>query len=229
MNKFFYDSYERHKRIGSMIEDFEMVLDVGGQLSGLSRFVKNKTKIVVANVEGAQEASDVVIKKGKLPYRNGAFEVVCSIDVLEHIPKDKRKFFILELLRVASKKIVVSFPIGTIAHMKYEKDMMGWLKKNGHKVDYLEEHIRYGLPSVSEVTAIVEKKNFKIEYSGDIFVNEFLFKLFMFDPKVKYIRRAVYVLKLLFNSITNDVFYLFLAKRNFSERVNRAYLTIYKK
>lgn len=228
MTSYFYDSYERHKRIADLLGEPGSILDVGGQLDGLTRFLKGGARVVVANVEGAQEKSDVLIKKGKLPYKNRSFESVCSIDVLEHIPNKERKAFIEELLRVAQKSVILSFPIGTTKHCEYENRMALWLEGIGQNVDYLKEHIKYGLPKVNEIKDIVFPNKYKLEYSGNIKVNEVLFKFFLFDPKVRLVRRLIYLSKLVFNCLSNDIFYFLLTKKKYSDSVNRAYLTIYK-
>lgn len=229
MNKniFFYDSYERHKKVGSLLARNQTVLDVGGQLNALAEFSKG-AKITVANLEGSQENSDVVIKGDKLPFTKNKFDSVCSIDVLEHIPKPKRKSFIYELMRVAKKSVILSFPIGTKEHIAYEKTMHKWLKNRGVDVFYLEEHIKYGLPQKEELEKYLNGLDYAIVYSGDIKINKHLFKMFLFDPKIKIIRKLVYFSKLGINFLTNPLFYAVLNNKEYSEKVNRAYVLINK-
>lgn len=220
-----YDIYERHKKVGSFIEDSDVVLDVGGELNQLSQFSSPKD-ILVANLQQSQEKSDVVIKEDKLPFKTGSYSTLCAIDVLEHIPANSRKKFITELLRVASKKVILSFPVGTKSHTEYEKQIEKWLKKRGHDVTYLKEHIEYGLPTRDEIITITKDQNVQIHYSGDLMFNNFLFKLYMLDPQIKFVRKIVYLGKLLFNFLTNPILYLLLSKKNYSENVVRAYMVI---
>lgn len=225
MNKAFlpYDIYERHKRVGKFIESNHTVLDVGGELHHLSQF-SSPTKIIVANLTGG----DVVIKKGKLPFSNNSFDIVCAIDVLEHIVKKKRKQFIENLIKVAKKRVILSFPVGTLQHLKYEKETQAYLRKKGKSVTYLEEHIMNGLPTEKEVDNLTKHFKRKIFFSGNIFINKYLFRFFIFDPQIKFLRKAVYYFKLFFNLLTNPLFYVFLARRKYSKSVNRAYLLIEK-
>ena len=37
----------------------------------------------------------------QLPFRDGAFDLVCSLDTLEHIPGEQRPAFLSEILRVS--------------------------------------------------------------------------------------------------------------------------------
>ncbi len=218
-----YDIYERHKKVASFIERNDTVVDIGGELNHLSQFVKPK-KLIVANLK----TGDVIISKSKLPFTDSSFEVVCAIDVLEHIPKSKRGQFAKSLISVASKKVIMSFPIATSRHNQYEKETLEWLRSKGKNVQYLKEHVEFGLPSNDEIKRIVTGKTVEIFYSGNIILNKILFRIFIFDPKLKFIRRLIYLIKIIFNFVTNQFFYLVLSARPYSNAVNRAYLVIYK-
>lgn len=225
LSKFFlpYDIYERHKFVGSLIENDQTVVDIGGELNLLSQFC-HPAEIIVANLT----SGDIIIKKNKIPFKKESFDVVTAIDVLEHIPKIKRKDFISHLLEIAKKRLILSFPIGTPKHIAYEKKTQSLLKKIGVDVRYLKEHNLYGLPTTSEIVEYSRDFNTKIYYSGNINVNEFLFNLFIFDPKVKFLRKCIYFSKLFFNLITNPILYYFLISKNYSDSVNRAYMVIEK-
>ncbi|OGD92751.1 hypothetical protein A2697_01145 [Candidatus Curtissbacteria bacterium RIFCSPHIGHO2_01_FULL_41_44] len=226
-NLLFYDTYERHRKIASFIKSRETVLDVGGELNLLSKFC-NPKKIVVANIARSIEESDVIIKKDKLPFASNSFDTVCAIDVLEHLPKNDRSKFIKNLLAVASKKVIISFPVGTIRHNQYEKETRDWLLNLGEDITYLNEHIKYSLPTVSEIQTIMHGFHARLFYSGNIMINKLLFRFLMFDPKIKFLRKIIYCLKLIFNFVTNPLLYLFLSNKGFSDSVNRAYLVVEK-
>ena len=226
MNKYFlpYDVYERHKKVGSLIVGDKTVLDVGGELNHLSKFCKAK-KIVVANLK----TGDVIITKEKLPFGENSFDVVTSIDVLEHISKNKRKEFINRLVETARDLVILSFPIGTKEHLKYEKEMIEYLKSRGEKVSYIEEHVKFGLPTRKDLDEMLKNLNSKTYFSGNIYLNGLLFKIHLSKINLKFIDRAFYWLKLLFNFISNPIFYRFLMDKPYSQTVNRVYLLIGKK
>ena len=218
-----YDVYERHRKVASFIKENETVVDIGGELDHLSQFI-NPKKLIVANLRNG----DVIILKDKLPFEESSFDIVCAIDVLEHIPKAKTKQFINSLLVTASKKVIMSFPIATASHTQYEKETLKWLQANGKNVEYLKEHIRFSLPTKEEVKQITAGEKVDIFYSGNLALNRILFRIFMIDPKIKFARRLIYVTKLIFNLITNQFFYLILSDKPYSDSVNRAYLIINK-
>lgn len=226
-NLFFYDVYERHRRVAQLINLGENVLDVGGQLNALSQFCPAE-KITVANLESSQERSNVTIQDGKLPFKDESFDVVCAIDVLEHIEKKKRKSFVSEILRVATKRAILSFPIDTSKHLKYEAGLAKILKEKGIDVTYLQEHVKYKLPNVKEIKDICKGLSYEISYSGILPINSALFRLFLFDPQIKFIRKLVYFFKLFFNLASNNILYTILSQKPYTENVNRAYLVIKK-
>lgn len=216
-----YDIYERHKKIGSLITPEKSIVDIGGELNHLSNFCNVKS-IIVANLS----SGDVIIKKDKLPFERNSFDIACAIDVLEHMPKKERKAFIEKLIFIARDQVIMSFPIYTKEHQIYEKETIIWLKKRGENVKYLEEHLKYGLPRNEEIQQIFKNMKTHFSYSGDININKVLFRIYMFDPKVKIIRRLVYITKLLLYILTNDIFYALLINKKMSPKVNRLYISI---
>ena len=225
VNKLFlpYDVYERHRKVASVINANQTVLDVGGELDHLSQFI-SPAKIIVANLI----SGDVIITKDKLPFPKDSFDVVCAIDVLEHIPKSNRERFVKNLIRVSSNKVILSFPIGTRQHILYEKNLEMWLVKKKLDVVYLKEHIRFGLPTQDELLRIGKNFETKVYYSGNIRVNNILFKIFVLNPKIKLIGKFIYFLKLLFNFLTNPILYFLLINKPYSQKINRAYVVILK-
>lgn len=100
---------------------------------------------------------------------DGQYDIVIALDVLEHIPYEQRKKFMIEVNRVAKHMAIVCFPYKSIHNESAEKRVNGYHKMiygNDHK--WLLEHIQNGLPQVSEVEDILTKnqisyKNFIME------------------------------------------------------------------
>lgn len=84
----------------------------------------------------------------KLIYEDNEFDYVVALDVYEHIENEKKNDFLKEITRVSRKGIILSAP--------FSKDNLESLEKNlnifcenlelGYKVDWLEEHLKLGLP-----------------------------------------------------------------------------------
>ena len=219
-----YDIYERHKKVASYININDTVLDVGGELNHLSQFCSPKA-IVVANLT----SGDVLITKDKLPFKDKEFSVVCAIDVFEHVPQNKRHFFLEELLRVARDRVLLSFPVGTKRHIEYEFQIQKWLLQRKLNVDYLKEHLKFGLPTFNQIRDLTKSLKPQIHYSGNLEINKLLFRVHVFDPKIKVLRKIIHYLKLIIYFLTNPLLYAMLAQRKYSEDVVRAYIIIEKK
>ena len=77
-----YDTFERHWAVSQMVgkETNQTILDVGGGVDHLSKFINNE--ITVINLHHG----DVIASGQFLPLVGRAFDIVVSLDVLEHIP-----------------------------------------------------------------------------------------------------------------------------------------------
>ena len=95
----------------------------------------------------------------------------------EHIPPQDREKFVSELKRVSKKRVILSFPLGTETHIRAEKELKDFLKKRGERVDYLEEHIANGLPTLQELEKILKDYYFQVFFGENFRLNNFLFKV----------------------------------------------------
>lgn len=227
-----YDVFERHKFIAKFITADDKVLDVGGGIDTLSRFVPN-SNVKVINVAGSEELKNNkdnnLYYDGKhLPFKSDSFDVLTAVDVLEHIPASQRGPFIKELLRVSKKKIIISAPLGTDNHIKYEKKLLVELKNESKKVKYLSEHIKEGLPTLGEIKSLAMGYKYKLFFSGDLRVVEFLFMLHEKELANNKLNRFFYYLKVIINTVFNIVGFKFLTNLKYSENINRFYLYIEK-
>lgn len=99
----------------------------------------------------------VVADATELPFSNSSFDIVLSIDMLEHLESTKRYQAIKEMLRVAKKKLFIGVPCGEAAHKqdiildKYYKE------KFGKKYHFLEEQEIYGLPDKKDINDTIVK------------------------------------------------------------------------
>lgn len=93
----------------------------------------------------------VVIKDVNLPFEDGEFDYVISVDMLEHVSAKEREKSISEMLRVAKKKIIVVVPIGRKAESQDKKLHKLYEKIHGESYVFLDDHVKNGLPSLEEM------------------------------------------------------------------------------
>ncbi len=154
------------------------ILEVGSGVLGLSRYIKREISGVDINTKGPRYGHMRLINANawELPFNDGAFDLVVSMDMLEHIPREHRPKAVLELLRVSKRKIFLGFPSGnkaeeweSKARAVYNRVLEGYkneIKKGDfiNRNSFLEEHAGYVLPKAQEVHQYIQS-------SGEQFFN----------------------------------------------------------
>jgi hypothetical protein len=217
-----FDVFERHKVVAGKIKPNETVLDVGGGIDALNIFIDNQ--VVVSNLQ----SGDLLADGRNLPLADKAFDVVTSVDVLEHLFKKDRKKFIDELLRVARKKVIISTPLGSSGHRIAEEKLLKLFKEKMIKSVFLEEHLERGLPTFNELKSYFLSFPCKFFYSGDYRLSYFLSKLDLKSFKNPKLNKLFYFFKRGLNTILNLFYFPFSGSQKKKEFTNRIYLFIEK-
>ena len=93
--------------VGSGVRGLSCVLPGGG--GGVAaRFVGIDTRLAGTP---APSMIPFAYEGGRLPFRDGAFHTVVSMNTVEHIPPARRRWFIGELARVSSARLILGFPV----------------------------------------------------------------------------------------------------------------------
>ncbi|MCJ7804813.1 class I SAM-dependent methyltransferase, partial [Patescibacteria group bacterium] len=218
-----FDVFERHQTVAKKIKPGETVLDVGGGVDALGKFIKNK--IIIVNLQ----SGDILTDGRELPLKDNSFDVATSIDVLEHVPQKDRKIFIGELLRVAKKKVILSVPLGTKGHIEAEKKLLKIFETKKMKSGFLKEHLERGLPTFDELKSYLSSFPYKVFYSGDYRLNSFLVRFDLKSFKNPKLDKFIYFLKRSLNVILNLFYFPFSGSEKPEKFTNRIYLFIEKK
>jgi hypothetical protein len=133
--------------------DVPSVIDVGGRGSEMRQLRPRGTTCVSANVE---DPCDLRVPEDRLPFEDGAYAGVTSCDVLEHVPPAARDRHVAELLRVATVRVVICFPAWSPEKEAAEVRLHRELADLGVRFDFLDEHLRFGLPRVDAVVAAAQ-------------------------------------------------------------------------
>lgn len=160
-----YDLAERHTVTARLLalalgEQRGLVIDVGGRAGLLESYTPYP--VASLNPDGT---GHVVADGPVLPLATASAAAVVNIDTLEHLPSDRRTPFILECLRVAQRAVVMAAPLGSQAHLEQERSLDVLHRQLlGRPHPYLAEHVRYGLPTPTEIAAWRDLPGIAVSY-----------------------------------------------------------------
>jgi hypothetical protein len=214
-----FDAFERNKKVASFLKEGEEVLDVGGGITGIKFFTKNSVKTLDIG------EADITADARSLTLASGSVRVVTCVDVLEHIPPKERSSFVKNLYRIAKSRLIIAAPYGSKEHEEAEKKLLSEITKRGKKVPFLEEHVKYGLPTPSDWVPGGKPKVF---YAGDYRFSNLLFKLQIWETGNWAIDRVLLLVKGAVNILANLLLYPFWFYQRPSQYSNRFYVLLEK-
>ncbi len=155
-----FDLYQRYRFAGDIVSELQpgSILDAGGNLGDegghlavSSDFFSSgdhyPDKIVSTDLRHCDHPDHFPGNALSLPFPDASFEMVVSLDVLEHIPPQFRRQFLGELDRVSSEWILLAAPFSSPEVDKAESALVSELG-----LRFLNEHSELGLPEESLVT-----------------------------------------------------------------------------
>ncbi|HXM43484.1 MAG TPA: glycosyltransferase [Bryobacteraceae bacterium] len=170
-----FDLYERYvllEHIGELFRPGESrynVLDVGGHTAAfwpgfpsLAGCLIPGASVAVVDIVPSAGLQNYVQGSGvQLPFRDGAFDLVCSLDTIEHIPVECRPAFLSELLRVTRDGLYLAFPFDSASNRWAEAVVVEYanvILKD--PIPALQEHCRFGLPDRDSVTLLLSRSSY---------------------------------------------------------------------
>lgn len=126
-----------NKILGEITIDAESICDLGcgrGIIGALIRIYRNPKKLV--GVEIFKPYLDFCSKHSlydellchdlnelPLPFKDNEFDIVTAIEVIEHLPKKNGELLILEMERIAKRKIIITTPNIFFKQIPYDNNI----------------------------------------------------------------------------------------------------------
>ncbi len=140
------------------------ILDVGGGAGDIALFLSPGNYHICVLDTREEELRrwrdtrvDYVVGSGThLPFGDATFDVVTSIDCLEHVPAPLRPSFIAQLLRVARKRLIIHVPArsddSVFVAPELDLRLAKWFRRL-YRVEEpnIREHLEMGVPSLDEL------------------------------------------------------------------------------
>lgn len=109
----------------------------------------------------------------KLKFPDNSFDIVISMDMLEHLPKAKRQRAVSEIVRVARVAAVIGVPCGKNSSFQDERLRLNYRAKHGKDFPFLQEQVEYGLPNETDILGYINSashamgKNIGVAINGN--------------------------------------------------------------
>jgi hypothetical protein len=136
------------------------ILDVGGRGNWMKKFFPEDDVFYLDPFLDSEDENFIKGDGCNMPLVDESFDWVVSTDVFEHIPKEKRKNFLEENLRVAKLGVVLVAPFYSpaVAQAEINANENYKMLHNGEDHIWLKEHIENGLPEMIEFENLLEEK-----------------------------------------------------------------------
>jgi SAM-dependent methyltransferase len=134
------------------------ILEVGSGAGGVTDFLRTPVTGVDTTFERTEDRATssltrVEARADALPFADGSFDVVLSLEMLEHIPPEQRDAVLSEMLRVLADggRMVLTFPADEAAARADRALNERFRRRYGSDHPWVIEHITEGVPATEEV------------------------------------------------------------------------------
>jgi GT2 family glycosyltransferase len=164
-----YDQQSRYSLVANLIDRLctgiggsIRVLEVGSNVLNLLPTFLDPSRVHVTRCDTLSNPGDpdyVQIDQNQpLPFDDESFDVVAAVEVLEHVPPDRRSDFLADCLRMARRGAVFTCPDGTREVMATEVlAAAAYHRRHARQHPFLREHRDFGLPREEDVRAMLER------------------------------------------------------------------------
>lgn len=165
------------------------ILEVGSGGLGITPYLGRKATGVDLEFEPPYHPLLTRVKgeATDLPFGDREFDIVLSVDMLEHLPQKDREKAIREMIRVARRKVFIGVPSGQKSEEEDKIMHDYYRKKFGKDYKFFKEQIKERLPNKDIMLEMINrsakqtKKEIivKIEGNENISLHRFLMKGWM--------------------------------------------------
>ena len=151
-----FDQYQRYRLLAEVADILRpdeqrlRVLEVGGYPPRLPRFLAHD-EVIVTDQPAGDFPGYLQADGARLPFRDREFDLVASLDTLEHLPADRRGVFLDELCRTAKDYLVVAAPFQLEAAREAERIIFDFIRVHaGYEHIFFKEHLERAAPDQVE-------------------------------------------------------------------------------
>lgn len=201
----------RYQPVVEIIKKYKLggqsILEIGSGDYGLTTYLNKR--ITGIDIVFDDRIKNDLLAKVKIngivfPLTDNQFDIVISVDNLEHIIHSDRKKFIKEIIRVARKYVIIVVPCGQLAQKQDEILNNFFIRVNNKQDQFLAEHLEYTLPGLCGVNDFIKNldgfkdKNLKIIFERKL--TNLSFRSFYMHCKIShnFLLKIFYYLFLLF-------------------------------
>jgi len=162
------DTALRYERAIALFSDIYRpdlsILEIGSGSAGITEFLQHPVTGVDADFERTAERKSNLLHRvpgtaTSLPFPRGSYDVVVSLDMLEHIPPADRPGCVREMLRILRPggRCILGFPADESGERLDRRLNDAFRKRHEINHPWVIEHIERGLPKTKDVVALVEE------------------------------------------------------------------------
>lgn len=169
-----FHQYQRYKMVEVILNSIRVenqkfnILEVGANAhKNLEKFLPMddiKYLDVALPEELLKDEKYILGDATKLDFKDGHFDIVIALDVLEHVDSEKRFDFFSEINRVTKFGFIISAPFKDYGVESAEERVCDYFTAiYNQNVIWHEEHLASGFPDLNQFTTYLQK-NMKIDY-----------------------------------------------------------------
>ena len=139
----------------------QRLLDVGsGPARLVEAFLPAWVEVVRTDVTTFDDSSIIEIPlDGSLPFPDESFDIVLAMDVLEHVPAERRAHLLAECQRVARRALIIGGPVYSPEVVAAERAFAELARTvSGRELEFLAEHARFGLPQRDDILGALDRR-----------------------------------------------------------------------